>query len=129
MKNFLSTNICLTLVTFQNVSEGKIVDEFVGLKSKMYSIKNIDGKESNTANGVNIATEFNQFKGTLFNKKVMRHKTRRIQAKKHKLGAYKIDKISLSVFDDKRFVLNDGINTLVYFHKDIDSYKKKKKEK
>ena len=27
-------------------------DEFVGLKSKMYSIKNIDGKESNTAKGV-----------------------------------------------------------------------------
>ena len=43
-------------------SEGKINDEFVGLKSKMYSMKNIDGKESNTANRVNIATEFNEFK-------------------------------------------------------------------
>ena len=36
-------------------SEGKIIDEFVGLKSKMYSVKNTDGKESNTAKGVNIA--------------------------------------------------------------------------
>ena len=26
-------------------SEGKIIDEFVGLKSKMYSIKNIDVKQ------------------------------------------------------------------------------------
>ena len=26
-------------------SEGKIIDEIVGLKSKMYSMKNIDGKE------------------------------------------------------------------------------------
>ena len=34
--------------------EGKIVDEFVGLKSKMYSIKNIDGKEFNTTKRVNI---------------------------------------------------------------------------
>ena len=50
-------------------SEGKINDELVGLKSKMYSIKNIDGKESNTAKGVNIATEFNEFKDTLFNEK------------------------------------------------------------
>ena len=40
-------------------SERKILGEFVGFKSKMYSIKNIDGKESNTAKGVNIATEFN----------------------------------------------------------------------
>ena len=57
-----------------DVSEGKIIDEFVGLKSKMYSIKEIDGKESSLAKGVNIATEVNEFKDTLFNKKVVRHK-------------------------------------------------------
>ena len=85
-------------------SEGKINDEFVGLKSKMYSVKNIDGKESNTAKGVNIATEFNKFKDTLFNKKVLRHKMRRIQGKKHKMGTYQINKVSLSVFDHKRFI-------------------------
>ena len=28
----------------KDVSEGKIIDEFVGLKSKMYSMKNIDSK-------------------------------------------------------------------------------------
>ena len=46
---------------------------------------------------------------------------RRIQAKKHKIGTYEIDKISLSCFDDKRFVLDDGIYTLAYFHKDSDT--------
>ena len=96
-------------------SEGKMIGEFVGLKSKMYSMKNIDGKESNTAKGVNIATEFNEFKDTLFNKKIIRHKMRRIQGKKHKMGTYEINKISLSCFDDKRFVLNDGIHTLADF--------------
>ena len=35
----------------------------------MHSLKNIDGKESNTAKGVNIVTEFNEFKDTLLNKK------------------------------------------------------------
>ena len=89
----------------------------------MYSIKNIDGKESNTAKGVNIATEFNEFKDTLFNKKIIRHKMRLMQGKKHKMGTYEINKISLSVFDDKRFILNDGIHTVAYFHKDIDSRK------
>ena len=80
--------------------EGKINDEFVGLKSEMFSIKNIDGKESNTAKGLNIATEFNEFKDTLFNKKIMRHKMKRIQSEKHKVGTYEINKILLSVFDD-----------------------------
>ena len=98
-------------------SEGKIIDEFVGLKSKMYSMKNIDGKESNTAKGVNIATEFNEFKDTLFNKKVLRQKMRRIQVKKHKLRTYEVSKISLSCFDDKRFALNNGIHTPAYFDK------------
>ena len=64
---------------------GVTIDEFVGLKSKMFSmIFNVfDGKESNTAKGVNIATEFNEFKDVLFNKKTIRHKMKRIQAKKH----------------------------------------------
>ena len=85
----------------------------------MYSMKNIDGKESNTVKGVNIATEFNEFKGTLFNKKVVTHKMKRIQSKKHRIRTYEIKKISLSYFDDKRFVLDDGIHTLAYFHKDF----------
>ena len=66
----------------KDASEGKITDEFVGLKSKMYSIKYIAGKESNTVKRVNFATEFNEFKDTLLNKKVLRNKMRRIQGKK-----------------------------------------------
>ena len=44
----------------------------------------------------------------------------RIQSKKHKLGTYENDKISLSCFDDKSFVLDDGVHTLAYFHKDCN---------
>ena len=44
---------------------------------------------------------------------------KKIQSKKHKTGTYEINKISLSCFDDKRFVLDDGIHTLAYFHKDL----------
>ena len=133
MKNFLITTICLTcnypkdsklfddtnkknIGKMKDESEGKIIDEFVGLKSKMHSMKNIDGKESSTAKGVNITTEFNEFKDTYFNKKIIRHKMKRTQGKKHKMGKYEINKISLSCLDDERFVLNDGIHTLAYFH-------------
>ena len=84
----------------KDVSKGKITDEFVGLKSKMYSIKIIDGKESTTAKGINIATEFNEFKDTLFNKKTIGHKMKRIQSKKHKAGTYEIKKISLWMIQD-----------------------------
>ena len=44
----------------------------------------------------------------------------RIQSNLHEIGTYDINKISLSCFDDKRYVLDDEINTLAYFHKYID---------
>ena len=128
MKNFLNGKVCLILVTIQKVQSFlmrlirnlDIVDEFVGLKSKMYFVKKIDAKESNTGKRTNIATEFSEFKYVLFDKKNIRHKMKRIQVKKHKIGAYEIDKIPLSCFDDKRRVLDDGIYTLAYFHKNCD---------
>ena len=48
----------------------------------MYSIKKLDDKECNAAKGVSIITEFNKFKDVWFNKKIIRHKMRRIQSKK-----------------------------------------------
>ena len=66
---------------------------------------------------MSIATEFDKVKDVLFNKKIIRHKMKRIQSKKHKILTYEINKISLSCFDDKRHVLDDGIYTLSYFHK------------
>ena len=97
---------------------GVIVTEFVGLKSKMHSVKKIDVKECKTAKGMSIATEFDGFKDVLFNEKNIRHKMKRIQSKKYELGTYEIDKISLSCFNDKRHVLDDRFRTLAYFHKD-----------
>ena len=83
----------------------------------MYSIKEIDGKEYNTPKGVSITTECDKFNDVLLNKKIIKHKTKRIQSKKHKLGTYEIGKISLSCFDNKRYVLDNGIYTFSYFHK------------
>ena len=44
---------------------------------------------------------------------------RAIKSKKHELVTYESNKRSLSDFDDKRYILDDGINTLPYGHKDI----------
>ena len=46
-------------------------------------MKKIDGNESNTANGVNIATEFDKSKDVLFNEKIIRHKMKRIRSKRY----------------------------------------------
>ena len=89
-------------------------------------MKKIDCKECNTAKEMSIATEFDIFKDVFINKNIIKHKIKRIQSENHKLGTYEIDKISLSCFDDKRYVLDGGF---VYFYKDsFTSYKEIKKD-
>ena len=43
---------------------------------------------------------------------------KRIHSKLHRIGTY-VSKISSPCFDDTRYVLDDGVNNLAYFHKDI----------
>ena len=44
---------------------------------------------------------------------------KRTQGKLQRIGTYDVCKVTLSCFDDKRCVLDDGVNILAYFHKDI----------
>ena len=51
--------------------------------------------------------------------KITRKKVKKIQSKKHKIGTYEANKISLSCFDGKRFISDDGVHTRACFHKNI----------
>ena len=44
---------------------------------------------------------------------------KRIQSKLRRIGSNDVWKISLSCFNSKRYILDDDINSLVYFRKDI----------
>ena len=81
----------------------------------MYSLIDKDNEENKKAKGVNK----NVVADVLFNKKLIRQRMKRIQRKLHKIGTYKVFKIYLSCFDDKRYKLDNGINSLPYFHGDI----------
>ena len=99
--------------------KGKIINGFVGLKSKMYSLISINNKKVTKAKGVNKKIRHKELVDVLFNRKVIRHSMKRIQSRLHRIGTYNVCKISLSCFDDKRYVLDNGVNILAYFHKDI----------
>ena len=92
---------------------------FVGTKSKMYSIPDVNSCEKSTYKGHNFSIRNDEFMDVLFNKKVIRHIMKGIKSFGHRMYTYKSNKTSLSAFDDKRYVLDDGIHTLAYGHKDI----------
>ena len=97
--------------------KGKIIREFVGLKSKLYSLISVDNEELTKAKGVNKKIRHKEFVDVLFNKKVIRHNMKRIQSKLRKIGTYDSCKISLSCLVDKRYVLDNGVNILLTFIK------------
>ena len=56
------------------------------------------------------------YKNTLFNNEQMYHKMKTIRSQNHQLGSFELNKVSLSCFDDKRYISKDGINSYAYGH-------------
>ena len=106
--------------------KGKVISELVGLKSKTYSLVDADGEENKKSEGVNKNvvknTRHKRICCFLFNKNLIRHRMKRIQSKLRRIGTYDVCKISLSCFDDRRYIVGDGFNSLGYFHKDVKSH-------
>ena len=101
------------------------IREFVGLKSKMYSYLTDNNKVGKTCKGIakyviNKDITHENYLGTLFNNRQLYHKMNTIRSKNHQIHSYNINKISLSCFDDKRYILNNGINSLAYGHYKIE---------
>ena len=84
----------------KNGTCGVAIEEFVGLKAKIYSFLVGDNSEHKKAKAVNsnvVATiSHNEYKDVLLNNKGLRHSVNRIQSKDHIIGTYEINKISLS---------------------------------
>ena len=106
---------------FKDEAAGITITEFVGLRSKMYSYIKDNRTGGKTAKGIkkniikkNITHE--NYKETLFNNKQMCHTIKTIRSQNHQLGSFEINKVSLSCFDDKRYILEDGINSYAYGH-------------
>ena len=106
---------------FKDEASGIPIVEFVGLRSKMYSYMKDNKQGSRTAKGIkkNVIKQqlrHDNYKDTLFNKKKMRHEMRVIKSEKHQIGSYVVDKISLSCFDDKRYIHENGVGSYAYGH-------------
>ena len=94
---------------------GSPIIKFGGLKS----ILDENNNEKSTNKGHNAFLEYQEFYHTLFQIKIIRNTMRGIKSKNHDIGTYESNKASLSCFDNKRYVLKNGSNTLAYGHKDI----------
>ena len=104
----------------KNECAGTPIAECVCLRSKMYSIFKADEKKNiKKAKGVkrNVVQKqimHEQYKETLFGKKQLWHGMNILQSEKHEIYGVHLNKVSLSAFDSKRWITDDGIHTDAY---------------
>ena len=95
---------------------GAGIEEFVGWKPKMYSHLVDDNSKYKKAKVINknaVATiSHNEYKDVLLDKKCLRHSMNRIQSEDYRIRTYEINKRSLSCFDDKTYIQNNGCDGL-----------------
>ena len=111
---------------FKDEAAGIPVTEFVGLRSKMYSYT-LDNKQTKrTAKGIkkNIIQNnlsHDNYKKVLLSDEQIHHSMKTIRSVNHQLSSYELNKISLSCFDDKRYIHENGITSFAYGHYKINS--------
>ena len=105
---------------FKDEEPNNAIIEFVGLRAKLYAYRTSNLKEKKRCKGtkkyvVNTIT-MEEYQRVLFaGKHNTREETNRsmrgVRSKNHELQTYEMNKISLSAYDDKRYICEDGITT------------------
>jgi len=97
--------------------------EFVGLMAKMYSLLVPQNPKECKIRAEGIKKFYvkkkvrhDQFLNVLKTLKPTPSTFRSFQSVNHVLRTVEIDKTCLNAFDDKRYILNDGVGTLTYGH-------------
>ena len=99
----------------------RLIAEYVSLRPKIYSILEASG--ANIKKGVKNATvkkhiRHEQYKEALFEKHTSRHDMDVLRSERHRICGQHLNKVSLSPFDSKCWIAENGVDTLAYGHKD-----------
>ena len=110
---------------FKDEVNGKVIEEFIGLRSKLYAFKVFgDGNETKKAKGVKksiVQKEicFDDFKKCLLTKEPIYKKQNLFRTKRHDIYTVEQNKKALIAHDDKRHILSNGLDTLAWVHYQI----------
>ena len=106
---------------FKDEAAGRIMEEFVGLRAKLYSYKMFEGEESKKCKGVKKSVvkksiTHEDYKNCLFTGKEQLRKMNVIRSYKHEVYTEEVNKIALCSDDDKRHILKGQTDTLALWH-------------
>ena len=105
---------------FKDEVNGKVIDEFVGLRAKLYSYKMLEGENKKCKifkkSVVKKSIMHEDYKKCLFTGKEQLRKMNVIRSHKHEVYTEEVNKVALCSNDDKRHILEDLMHTLALGH-------------
>jgi len=107
---------------FKDEACGKQIEEFVGLRAKLYSYKmHEDRMEVKKCKGVKKSVvektiTHEDYEECLLTREGQMRKMNIIRSHMHELYTEEINKVALSGEDDKKIIQDDSISTLAYGH-------------
>ena len=111
-------------LTMTDELQGKFLREVVCLRSKLYSIDYVGGKKQSAKgvqNSIKKTLNHDLFRNCLFSKKELIKTMTQLRSHCHQIVVNEIDKVAISSFDDKRFLLENGVSSLAYEHYKIST--------
>ena len=111
---------------FKDEMKGYDMEEFVGLRAKVYAFKSNE-EETKKLKGIKRSVvkqeiHFAHYKSCIINRIQYKHTMNTFKSTKHELQTIAINKTSLSCYDDKRYICNDGIRTLPHGHYSLNKF-------
>ena len=109
------------LGVFKDEAAGRIKEEFVGLRAKLYSYKMFEGEESKKCKGVKKSVVkksimHEDYKNCLFTGKEQLRKMNVIRSYNHEVYTEEVNKVALCSDDDKRHILEGQTDTFALWH-------------
>ena len=106
---------------FKDEVAGRCIEEFVGLRAKLYSYKMFEGEESKKCKGIKklvVKKNFTHkdYKKCLFTGKEQLRKMNVIRSYEHEVYTEEVNKVALCPDDDKRHILEGLTDTLALKH-------------
>ena len=113
-----------TVLKFKDELGGKVIKRLCALKPKLYMMETMCGTTKTSARGTTRSAQSflapQNFVETLQTGSTMRTPNVRIASTSHTIQTVVSNKVSLRAYDDKRFILPDGIHTLPFGHYSLE---------
>jgi len=101
---------------FKDEAGGLIIEEFIGLRSKLYSFRKFEGEEKKVCKGITRKVfendiSFDDYKKCLLDGVPQMREMNLIRNHGHQMYTEMVNKVALSANDDKQIIREDGIHT------------------